>query len=53
MFTRNSVAIGTGMTVAFIATLAWLGVIVIAEPILYLMIFVTVLGMIAYRMLYY
>jgi len=48
MFTRSSVGIGTGLTVAFIALLSWLGLIVIEETIIYIMVFVAIIGMIAY-----
>lgn len=51
MFTRNSVGIGTGMTVVFIGTLSWFGLIVIPESVFLLMVFIAILGMIAYRYL--
>ena len=51
MFTRNSVALGTGMTVAFISMLAWLGVIAIDEVIIFALVFIAILGMLAYRQL--
>jgi len=51
MFTRNTVGIGTALTVASIALLSWLGLIVIEETIIYLLVFIAVIGMIAYRKL--
>lgn len=50
MFTRNSVAIGSLLTVGMIALLSWLGLIVVEEIIMYLLVFVAVVGMIAYRL---
>lgn len=50
MFTRNSVAIGSILTVGMIALLSWLGLIVVEEVIMYLLVFVAVVGMIAYRL---
>lgn len=52
MFTRNTVGIGTMSTVVLIATLNWFGLIAIPETALYLMIFVAVIGVIAYKKLY-
>lgn len=51
MFTRNSVSIGTGLTVVFIATLSYLGLITIPDLVIYLLIFIAVVGMLAYRLL--
>lgn len=51
MFTRNSVGIGTALTVVFIATLSWLGLIVIPELIIYLLLFISIVGLLAYRLL--
>lgn len=51
MFTRNTVGIGSGLTVVLISMLAWLGLIPIDEIIIYLMIFISVMGLLAYRTL--
>lgn len=51
MFTRNTVGIGTGLTVALISILAWTGFIVIDEIVVYALIFFAIIGMIAYRQL--
>lgn len=51
MFTRSTVGIGTGLTVAFISVLAWTGIIVIDEIVVYALIFFAILGMLAYRQL--
>ncbi|QDI73913.1 hypothetical protein HOV56_gp24 [Nitrosopumilus spindle-shaped virus] len=51
MFTRNTVGIGTGLTVVFISVLAWTGLIAIDEIVVYLMIFIAVIGLLAYRTL--
>lgn len=52
MFTRNTVSIGTVLTVIMIATMGWLGLIAIPETLLYLMVFVAVVGMVAYKVLF-
>jgi len=52
MFTRNTVSIGTVLTVVLIATMGWFGLIAIPEVILYLMIFVAIIGMVAYKVLF-
>lgn len=52
MFTRNTVGIGTMSTVAFIATLNWFGIITLPDVAIYLMIFIAVIGVIAYKKLY-
>lgn len=52
MFTRNTVGIGTMSTVALISVLAWFGVVPIPDIALYLMIFISVIGVIAYKQLY-
>lgn len=52
MFTRNTVGIGTMSTVMLIATLSWFGIIPIPDTAIYLMIFVAVVGVIAYKKLY-
>lgn len=49
MFTRNTVSMGTVITVVFIATLVWVGVIPVPEVVVYLMFFVAAIGMIAYK----
>lgn len=51
MFTRSSVGIGTGLTVAFISFLAWSGIIVIDDIVVYALVFIAILGMLAYRQL--
>ena len=49
MFTRNTVGAGMVLTVLCIATLSWLSVTVVPEQVVYVSIFVAVLGMIGYR----
>ncbi|QDI74091.1 hypothetical protein [Nitrosopumilus spindle-shaped virus] len=51
MFTRNTVGIGTGLTVVLISVLAWFGLIVIDEVMVYLLIFIAIIGLLAYRTL--
>lgn len=52
MFTRNTVGIGTTITVVFTATLTWLGIIPLPDVAIYFMIVIAIIGMIAHKKLY-
>jgi hypothetical protein len=52
MWTRNTVSMGTMMTVVMIATLGFFGVLAIPEVLLYLMVFIAAIGMVAYKLMY-
>lgn len=52
MFTRNTVGIGTTITVVFIATLTWIGILPIPDNVIYFMIAIGIVGMIAHKKLY-
>jgi hypothetical protein len=49
MWTRNTVGVGTMMTVVMIMTMVWLGLFSLPEEVLYLMVFIAAVGMIAYK----
>jgi hypothetical protein len=51
IFTRNTAGIGGGMIVAFIGVFVTLGLLVIPLPILALIAFVAVIGILAYRVI--
>lgn len=51
MFTRNTVGIGTCLTVAFIATMVWVGLLAIPEIALYALMFIAAIGVVAYKTL--
>lgn len=48
-FTRNTVGVGAVLVVLMIATLSWLSVTVVPEPVVYVSIFIAILSMIGYR----
>ena len=52
MFTRNTVGLGTVLTVLMIGTLNWLGIIDMPDEIVLLLIFIAIIGLIAYRVLF-
>lgn len=52
MWTRNTVSMGTMMTVVMIATLGFFGVLAIPEIVLYLMLFIAAIAMVAYKLLF-
>lgn len=49
MFTRNTIGIGVVLTVVFIMTMVWFGLISLSEWILYGMMVIAVIGLIAYK----
>jgi len=51
-FTRNTVGAGMVLVVLMIATLSWLSVTVVPEPVVYVSAFIAVLGLIGYRSVY-
>lgn len=51
-FTRNTVGAGIVMVVLMIATLSWLSVTVVPEPVVYVSVFVGVLSLVGYRSVY-
>jgi hypothetical protein len=52
MFTRNTVGIGTMISVVFIATLTWLGVLPIPDVAIWFMFIIAAIGIVAYKKLY-
>ena len=52
MFTRNTVGIGTALTVVLIATLSWFSIVVIPDQDIVIMIVIAAIAMIGYRQLY-
>lgn len=52
MFTRNTVGLGTVLTVLMIGTLNWFGIIDMPDEIVLLLIFIAIIGLIAYRVLF-
>lgn len=52
MFTRNTVGIGTALTVVLIATLSWLSIVVIPDQDVVIMIVIAAIAMVGYRQLY-
>jgi hypothetical protein len=52
MFTRNTVGIGTMISVVFIATLTWLGILPIPDVAIWFMFIVAAIGIVAYKKLY-
>lgn len=52
MWTRNTVSMGSMMTVVMIATLGFFGVLAIPEIVLYLMLFIAAIAMVAYKLMY-
>jgi len=48
-FTRNTVGIGMALTVVCIATLSWLSLVVVPEPVVYVSIFIACIGLVGYR----
>lgn len=53
MFTRNTVGIGVVLTVVCIATISWLSIVVIPDLDVAIMMFIAIIGLIAYRTTYY
>lgn len=51
-WTRNTVGIGAVIVVVFIATLSWLSIVVVPDQYIYIMAFISILGMLGYRGLY-
>lgn len=52
MFTRNTVGIGTMVTVVFIASLTWLGILPLPDIVIYFLVIIGIIGMVAYKKLY-
>jgi hypothetical protein len=52
IWTRNTVGIGSVVTVVMIMTMVWFGLISIPDAVLYLMLFIALIGVIAYKVLF-
>lgn len=52
MFTRNTAGIGGGMVVAFIGVLVFMGLVTLPDGAIWIITFVALIGLIAYRLYY-
>jgi predicted nucleic-acid-binding protein len=52
LWTRNTVSMGTMITVVFIMTLVFVGILAIPDVLLYLMLFVAGIAMVAYKLMF-
>jgi hypothetical protein len=50
MFTRNTVGLGTVLTVVCIATISWLSIVVIPDSYILIMVVIAVISLIGYRL---